>query len=298
MRTVSFASFLLFAAICISFLSMPKVDSQSTAVTTTTTIRQPPAGQCSEISIAFSGQAGKEVYGIFGSGASVNFYVLTAADFISIKNPTCSLPASSKPLYRELNVTGYDNYYRSIPFPTNGTYYFVFVLLKAHLPNGYTTVQLTFPASVLLSASTTLSSTTSPPTTPSMSQITRATMQTIGSTTTVTAAITNYSTVTVTSTSVSLSSLDIVLVPSIVALALVTFGAVRYSYRKQKEVSARTLGEEAVHRRADFDERVYAYIKSQGGTISLSSASLHFGVPVAEIKASIDRLKGEGRISF
>ena len=325
MRTGTFVSFLFVAAICISFLSMQDVNSQSSVVTTTTTMNRPPMGSCSEISIAFSGRGGNEIYGMFGSNARISFYVLTAADFVTIQNPTCSLPPTSRPLCSELYVVGYDNDYRSVPLPADGTYYFVFVLLNSgvgQFTSGYVTVQLTFPASTVLIVSTTISSTI-PSATQSTTQIASAvTAQTLGSTT---VTVTNYSTVTVVSVSIqqqrslaqtntgilltssqrstttaSFSSIDIVLVPSIIAIALAIFGVVRYrySYRRRKEVSPPSLGDETVHRHNDFDERVYAYIKNQGGTISLSAASRHFGVPVTEIKDSIDRLKGEGRISF
>jgi len=149
-------SLLLLAAVCISFFSW-SASGQSTTVTTTTTISQPAAGQCSEISIAFSGQMGNEIYGVFGSDASVSFYVLSPADLVNIQNPTCSLPPSSRPLYSETNVVGYDNNYRSLPFPETGTYYFVIVLMNSgpsQLVNGYATVQLTYPASTIFIAST------------------------------------------------------------------------------------------------------------------------------------------------
>lgn len=151
----AFVSFLLLIAIVTSFLAIPNASSQSAAVTTTTTIKLPPAGQCSEISFAFSAQAGKELTGTFGSDASISFYVLTPADFDAIRNPTCSLPASSRPIYIHENVVGHDNQYRTLPFPANGTYYFVFVLTNigpTQLASGSATVHFSFPASTILSA--------------------------------------------------------------------------------------------------------------------------------------------------
>ena len=132
-------------------------------LTTTTTINQPPKGQCTEISFAFLGQAGKEIAGLFGSDASISFYVLSPADLTAIKNPTCTLPASSRPLYSEVNVVGFDNSYRSLPFSTNGTYYFVFVLANAgitQLVSGYAHIQLTYPDSTILVTSETSSTST------------------------------------------------------------------------------------------------------------------------------------------
>jgi len=164
MRSAVSVSFLLFGAICISLLSMPYVNSQAAVITTTTTITQPAQGQCSEISLAFLGQAGKEVAGVFGSDASVSFYVLSPADLAAIQNPTCSLPQSSRPLYSETNVVGFGNNYRSLPFPSDGTYYFVFVLSNSgpsQLVNNYATVQLTYPASTTFVTSGTSSTTAS-----------------------------------------------------------------------------------------------------------------------------------------
>lgn len=179
MKPATFTAFLVVVVICISFFSTLSVNGQSTVVTTTTTIRQPPVGQCSEVSIAFSGQQGQEIAGTFGSDSSISFYVLTPADFMAIQNPTCSLPPSSRPLYSEINVVGYDNSYRSLPFPTDGTYYFVFTFLNSgisQLVSGYANLQLTYPASTVIFASTTVSSTTSPSSTSQSTNQTTAPM--------------------------------------------------------------------------------------------------------------------------
>jgi len=164
MKPTIFVSLLLCAAICISVLSIPYVNSQSAMLTTTTTINQPPKGQCTEITFAFLGQTGKEISGLFGSDASISFYVLSPADLTAIKNPTCTLPPSSRPLYSEVNVVGFGNNYRSLPFPTNGTYYFVFVLANVgptQLVSGYANIQLTYPDSTILITSETSSTSTS-----------------------------------------------------------------------------------------------------------------------------------------
>ena len=44
------------------------------------------------------------------------------------------------------------------------------------------------------------------------------------------------------------------------------------------------------------DERLYRYITSHGGTISVSTASMELGMPIAEINAGISRLKQAHRI--
>ena len=153
MNTRSYVSILLVAVFCFSFLSIHGVNSQSAIVTTTTTINQPSPGHCNEVTIAFFGKAGQEVAGTFGSDASVSFYVLAPSDLTAIQNPNCRLPQSSRPLYSETNVVGYDNPYRSLPFPADGTYYFVFVLAnggQSQLQSGFANIQLTYPSTTPL----------------------------------------------------------------------------------------------------------------------------------------------------
>ena len=146
-------------------MTIPATNSQSAAVTTTMTIEQLPLGKCSEVSLAFSAQAGTEVAGTFGSDVSINFYVLSPQDFDAIQNQKCSLPTGANPLYIQMNSVAHENPYRSLPFPANGTYYFVFVYPNSgisQLSSGHATVELTFPASItLLAASSTQSSSSS-----------------------------------------------------------------------------------------------------------------------------------------
>jgi hypothetical protein len=47
----------------------------------------------------------------------------------------------------------------------------------------------------------------------------------------------------------------------------------------------------------DLDQKLFGYISDHDGTISLSTASGELGVPIEEIKASIERLKRDGRIA-
>jgi KaiC/GvpD/RAD55 family RecA-like ATPase len=153
MKSRIFISFLLLAALYIPFLFVPNASSQSTAITTTTTIRQLPLGQCSQTSLAFSVQAGMEITGTFGSDVSINFYILSQKDFDGIQNVNCHLSTSAKPLYIQEHSVGHDNPYRSLPFPTNGTYYFVFVYPNSgtsQLASGHVTVELSFPPSITL----------------------------------------------------------------------------------------------------------------------------------------------------
>ena len=177
-RSAASISLVFLVVVCISLLSVQNANSQSASITTTTTITQPPSGQCSEISLAFSAQAGKEIVGTFGSDTSVNFFILSQEDFSAIRNPKCSLPLSSKPLFSEMNSVGHDNGYRSLPFPANGTYYFVFVVLSGptHLASGFATVELAFPASTILvtteASATKISSNVSVTTTQSPTQST------------------------------------------------------------------------------------------------------------------------------
>jgi archaellum biogenesis ATPase FlaH len=155
-------SLLLLAVLWISLFSIQSVNSESATITTTTTINQPPPGQCSEIALAFSGQSGREVWGTFGSDASVSFYIVSPSDLTAIRNSNCRLPSSSRPLYSETNVVGYDNPYRSLPFPADGVYYFVFVLGNSgpsQLLSGFANIQLTYPPSTIFINAETASAT-------------------------------------------------------------------------------------------------------------------------------------------
>jgi archaellum biogenesis ATPase FlaH len=150
MKPVVLVSIILLGLV-VSLFSIQSATSQTATVTATTTITQPPPGQCAEVSLPFSAQQGKEVAGAFGSDTSIDFYVLSKQDLDAIRNPACNLPPSSRPLYSEMNVVGFDNRYESLPFPANGTYYFVFVVTGAtQLATGYATVELTFPQSTSL----------------------------------------------------------------------------------------------------------------------------------------------------
>jgi len=180
MKSRTLISLLLLAALWVAFVSIPNGNSQSAAVTTTMTVNQPPSGQCAEISLAFSAQKGKEITGTYGSDVVVNFFILSQKDFSSIQNPTCYLsPTSTTPLVNDVDSVGHGNTYRSLPFPADGTYYFVFVYINNGvyaLVNGYATVELTFPASItLLTTKTSSVSSMSPIVTTTLSTSTQST---------------------------------------------------------------------------------------------------------------------------
>jgi len=165
-RGMLVVSLLLVAAIVFSFPFVPSTYSQSSAVTTTVSLQNPAFGQnCTERSIAFSAQLGKEISGTFGSDASISFYVLARADLNSIQN--CRYPASLTPIYGEANVVGHGNPYRTLPFPATSIYYFIFLYHTGPgvnpNPSGYVTVQLTYPTSItILPGAGAQSSTTNP----------------------------------------------------------------------------------------------------------------------------------------
>lgn len=140
----------LFAALFLSTLSVPYANSQSSAATTTMTLIQPASsGQCTVRSLAFLGVKDDEIAGTYGSDAPINFYILTQDELNSIKN--CHLPSAARPLLVEENAVGYGNPYSSLPFPTSGTYCFVFIASgPSSVPSGYATVELSFPASTIL----------------------------------------------------------------------------------------------------------------------------------------------------
>ncbi len=158
----------LFTALCFSLLSVPGANSQSSSPTVTMTLKQPDLGQCTLSSLAFSAVKGNEIAGTYGSDTQISFYILTLDELNSIQN--CRLQESARPLFIEENAVGHGNRYRSLPFPANATYYFVFIFVggPTSLVSGYGTVELSFPASTILingatsasSSSATSSSTT------------------------------------------------------------------------------------------------------------------------------------------
>src|SRR5208337_2643893 len=146
---------LLLATVLLPFMSLPNVNSQSTGTTTTMTISQPASqGQCTIITLAFSARAGEQITGTYGSDVSINFYILSQSDLNAIQN--CRLNPSTRPIFIEEKSVGTGNPYRSLTFPTNGTYYFVFVFVRGptQLTKGYATVELSFPSSVMIMGTT------------------------------------------------------------------------------------------------------------------------------------------------
>jgi hypothetical protein len=84
----------------------------------------------------------------------------------------------------------------------------------------------------------------------------------------------------------------------LVSFGLALVGAVTYSNNTRRESqTADRYGTLPNVTQTNFDDRVYSYIIRQSGTISLAGAAQHFGVPVTEINASIERLKRAGRIT-
>lgn len=72
-------------------------------------------------------------------------------------------------------------------------------------------------------------------------------------------------------------------------------GFTRSLYSRQVESYRATSGERGPALSA-ADERLYSYITQHGGTISLSTASNDLGMTMAEINASVSRLKQTRRI--
>ena len=142
---------LLLMALFSPLLSLPIAGGQSTGTTTTMTISEPASqGQCNIISLAFLGHAGTQITGTYGSDVSINFYILSQNDLNSIHN--CRLDPSVRPIFLEEKSVGSGNPYRSLTFPMNGTYYFVFMFVKGptQLTKGYATVVLSFPSSLTI----------------------------------------------------------------------------------------------------------------------------------------------------
>lgn len=146
---------LLLATLFLPLFSIPIANSQPTGTTTTMTISQPPSqGQCATVTLGFTARAGKLISGTFGSDVSINFYILSQNDLNAFQN--CRLNPNVRPSFIEENSVGYNNPYQSLPFPTNGTYYFVFVYVRGstELTSGYATVELSFPSSIAIIGAT------------------------------------------------------------------------------------------------------------------------------------------------
>ena len=168
---------LLFAAFWLSVLSVPYANSQSSVATTTMTIMQPASsGRCTIRSLAFSAVKGDAIAGTYGSDAPINFYIVTQDELNSIQN--CHLPSSARPLLAEENSVGYGNPYHALPFPTSGTYFFVFIASgPTSVPSGYATVALSFPAStILINTTASPTGTVSPGSTKNLSSTTATTI--------------------------------------------------------------------------------------------------------------------------
>ena len=146
---------LLLASFLIPLFSLPVASSQSTGTTTTMTISQPASqGQCAIVTLGFTARTGEQIMGTFGSDVSVNFYILPPNDLNAIQD--CQLNPSVTPIFREENSVGHDNPYRTLSFPTNGTYYFVFTYKRglSSLAAGYASVELSFPSSIAILSAT------------------------------------------------------------------------------------------------------------------------------------------------
>ncbi len=251
MRSRILISLLLLAALWIPLLSIPNGSSQSAAVTTTMTVNQPPSGQCSETSLAFSAQARKEITGTYGSDAPINFYILSQKDFDAIQNPNCNLPTTATPLVIDVNSVGHGNPYRSLPFPANGTYYFVFVYFNksvSALVKGYASIELSFPPSITL-VTTVTSSTTS-----SSSPIVTTTQSTIPIVTTTQSTIpivTTTQSTAVASTTLSFGTFGVI--GLIVAIALIVSVMVFMRRGKSQTAQKNVLNQQTVKREIRFE---------------------------------------------
>ena len=158
-------SCLLLAALCLPFLIVPDVHSQ-TAATTTMTIVQPPQGQCSVLPLGFSARTGQVIGGTFGANVAIDLYIVSQKDYVAFnKTSSCAFPASTRPLFVETNVVGTHNSYGTPPIPADGTYYFIFIYRNtgfAQLANNYVIITLTFPSSLV--EGNTIVTTVAPPT--------------------------------------------------------------------------------------------------------------------------------------
>jgi hypothetical protein len=143
-------SVLLLAAICLPFLSVSNVSSQMSRTVTTTTIKAPPAGQCSVLAIPFSAPARSVISGEFTADVTLDFYILSQNDFSVFSQSGSCAPSRANPLFKLVDVVGARNQYNSMPTSASGIYIFVFVYRTGltSIASGYGTVRLSFPSFV------------------------------------------------------------------------------------------------------------------------------------------------------
>ncbi|MGO9644573.1 MAG: hypothetical protein ACLPY5_07475 [Candidatus Bathyarchaeia archaeon] len=150
MKRKLFFSILLLAAIFFPFILVPNANSQSQASSTTTmTIKTPPSGQCSTLPLAFSAKIGQVIGGTFGADVTIDLYIISQNDYNAFTPNSCALPATANPLFSEQNVAGSHNSYSTIPIPSDGIYYYIFIYHNngvAQLTSNYATINLTFPS--------------------------------------------------------------------------------------------------------------------------------------------------------
>ena len=156
MTHAKFLSVLLLAAICLPFLSMPRVSSQNGTATTTATIETPPAGQCAVLALPFSAPTNAAITGRISTDVPLDFYVMSQNDFSAFTSAgNCQLPPNSYPLFKLIYITR--NEY-NVRIPANGSYLFVFVYRNngvTHITGGYVTVNLIFPSSLTFTSEVT-----------------------------------------------------------------------------------------------------------------------------------------------
>jgi len=168
-------SILLLAAMFFPFILIPNANSQSQATSSTTlTINTPPSGQCSTLPLAFSAKTGEVIGGTFGADVTIDMYIVSQNDFNTFTPNSCVLSATANPLFSEQNVAGSHNSYSTIPIPSNGIYYYIFIYHNngvAQLTSNYATINLTFPSFVTFISPQVVSSNTIETTIPPMTTV-------------------------------------------------------------------------------------------------------------------------------
>jgi hypothetical protein len=74
--------------------------------------------------IHFPAQEGQHLISTIESNSSIDFYVLTKADYDSWNGTSCDLSEISSPLVNQIRIT---HYLLNVTVPSDGTYYYVFI---------------------------------------------------------------------------------------------------------------------------------------------------------------------------
>jgi len=113
----------------------------TTTKTTTLIVGAPPSHYCLLFrSLRLWADKGQQLSSTVESNSSIDFYLLTKADYDSWNGTSCDLAEVSKPLANQIGIT---HYLMNVTVPTDGMYYYVFIN-RSH--DKAASVMFTYPA--------------------------------------------------------------------------------------------------------------------------------------------------------